>query len=163
MEATDKILIEANAYFSNCRKYRYWISRIWDRKKPIGCFICINPSKASAEYSDQTMGNCNNLTASWGWGGFYIVNLFAYIATEQKDMKKYKNKIGEENDKAINFAVENSDVIVLAWGNEYKNRGKDVLALLSGKKLYCIKKNKGGGYLHPNRINYQEHLKPIPI
>jgi hypothetical protein len=163
MKANHKISIKAEANISNCGNYRYWLSRIWDSNEKIGCFICINPSKATAIYSDQTMGNCNNLAASWGWGGFYIVNLFAYMATDQKDMKKQKNKIGEENDKAINYITKKSDVIVLAYGNGYKARVKEVLKLLSDQDLHCIKMNKGGGFLHPNRIKYENYPKPIRI
>ena len=163
MKATEEIKITAEANVSPCGQYRYWLSRSWDNEKPIGCFICINPSKATALYSDQTMGNCNNLAAKWGWGGFYIVNLFAYMATDQSDMKKQKNKEGDRNNDAIEYITRKSDCIVLAWGNDYKTRAKEILKLLSGNKLYCINKNKGGGFLHPNRIKYEDYPKPICI
>ena len=87
MEANQSIIINANAHISECQQYRYWLNRIWDESKTLGCFICINPSKATAEYSDQTMGNCNTLAVKWDWGGFYIINLFAFMAKDQADIK----------------------------------------------------------------------------
>ncbi|TKB45689.1 DUF1643 domain-containing protein [Thalassotalea mangrovi] len=163
MNATESISIKAEANISDCGKYRYWLSRIWDESKPIGCFICINPSKATAIYSDQTMGNCNNLAAAWGWGGFYIVNLFAFMATDQSDLKKQRDKVGPLNNKAIKYICEKSDVLVLAWGNEYKSRAREVLSLLVDKNLFCIQRNKGGGFLHPNRIKYENFPQPVSV
>ena len=77
----------------------------WDESKNIGAFICINPSKATSLMSDNTLSNCNNLAVQWSWGGFYIVNLFAYMATDQNDMKKQKEKVGKLNDKTIKYII----------------------------------------------------------
>jgi hypothetical protein len=155
--------IESAAEFSPCGKYRYWLSRQWDPSRTPGAFICINPSKATALISDQTMGNCNNLAVQWGWSGFYIVNLFAFMATEQKVLKKRKSAVGKDNDKAITKTCDQASIVVLAWGNGYKSRADQVLALVQDRPLYCIAKNKGGGFLHPNRIRFQDYPEPRPI
>ena len=70
-------IIISSAEFSEDEKYRYWLKRVWDKEKEIGVFIALNPSKATELKSDQTMCNINNLALQWGWGGFYILNLFA--------------------------------------------------------------------------------------
>ncbi|WP_157823176.1 hypothetical protein [Psychromonas sp. MB-3u-54] len=52
---------------------------------------------------------------------------------------------------------------LLAFRNGYKSRAKEVLSLLDDKPLYCMKKNQGGGYLHPSRIKPEDYLLPIRI
>ncbi len=158
MKPTETLNISSEANISKCGNYRYWLNRIWDTNKPIGAFICINPSTATSSMCDLTMCNCNNLAVQWGWGGFYIVNLFAYMATDQTDMKSQSKPMGDLNDTAIKYVSNKVADIVLAWGNDYKQRAKDVMSLLDGRQLHCIKQNKGGGYLHPSRIKTKDYL-----
>jgi len=163
MEATERRTIRAEANFSSCGRYRYWLSRVWDDSKNIGAFICINPSKATSLMSDPTLSNCNNLAVQWGWGGFYIVNLFAYIAPIQKDLKSQNDPVGPLNNQAITYVASIASHLILAWGNDYKTRATTVLGLFEDRQLHCIKKNKGGGYLHPNRIKTEDYPKPTPV
>ena len=163
MEATERNSIQAEANFSDCGRYRYWLSRIWDENRDKGTFICINPSKATSLMSDNTLGNCNNLAVQWGWGGFYIVNLFAYMATKQSEMQSQHDREGPLNDQAIMYVASITDHIILAWGSGYKKRANQVLKLLKGKTLYCIKKNSNGGFRHPLIIKPEEYSEPIPI
>lgn len=163
MDATESNLIKAEACLSECGRYRYWLSRIWNERKDIGAFVCINPSKATSLMSDTTLSNCNNLAVQWGWGGFYIVNLFAYMATNQTDMNSQADPTGPNNNQAILDISGIANHVVLAWGNDYKSRSAEVLSLLSGKKLYCINKNSGGGYLHPSRIKPENYVEPVAI
>lgn len=158
-----KIQIESADRISNCGKYRYSLSRIWDKNKPVGMFVCMNPSIATAIVSDNTMCNCNNLAVKWGWGGFYIVNLFAYRATDPKEMKNVSDPVGKYNDKIIKETAEKADAIVLAWGNGNLERAADVKKILKGRKLYCLAKNKGGGYKHPGRIKVEEYKRPVLV
>jgi len=165
MEATERNTIKGEANISDCGKYRYWLSRAWDESKNIGAFICINPSKATSLMSDLTLSNCNNLAVQWGWGGFYIINLFAYRATDPNELKSQPEwiRVGPVNNKVISHVADIADQIILAWGNDYKKRSTEVLKLLDGKPLYCIEKNKGGGYLHPSRIKTENYLRPKPV
>jgi len=163
---TQTAVIQSAARTSTCGQYRYWLSRVWDDTQPIGAFICLNPSKADALLWDQTLAKCNNLAVQWGWGGFYMLNLFAYYATEPADLKAAQSSIdtiGPENDQAILEIVARVDVVVLAWGNGYKGRAKQVLSLLGNRPLYCIAMNKGKGYLHPNRIKFEDYPAPTLV
>jgi len=132
---------------------------MWDTNAPTGMFVCLNPSKATALYSDQTMGNCQNLAVQWGWGGFYIVNLYAYMVTDPKQLKGHKGT-DPINDQAILDVATEVDHIVLAWGNGNKTRANQVKKALTSYPLKCIQKNLGDGYLHPSRISYQDHVNP---
>ena len=108
------------------------------------------------------MSNCNNLAVSWGWGGFYIVNLCAFMATIPADARPYMNQPDPANDAAIQNVARQVSVIVLAWGNGNEVRARQVLALLGGHTLHCIDHNIGGAPLHPVRV-HKYHDYPGPI
>ena len=73
--------IYKNATFSSCRAYRYSLSRIWDKKKKLVLLIGLNPSTADEKVDDPTIRRCVNYAKNWGYGGFLMVNLFAYRTT----------------------------------------------------------------------------------
>ncbi len=73
---TKTALIESAAIKSECGDHRFVLSRIWSHEDPIGAFLCANPSKADELRNDETVFKCGNLAANWGWGGFYVLNLY---------------------------------------------------------------------------------------
>jgi hypothetical protein len=125
--------------------------------------VLLNPSKATALMSDQTMCNCNNLAVHWDWGGFHIVNLYAYRATDPVELKRQRDPVGPVNDRELVRFAKKAACVVLAWGNGHRKRGEDVLRLLHGRKLHCIRRNAGGGFLHPARINAEDYPCPTPV
>lgn len=48
-------LIKSDAFFSPCRKYRYWLLRIWDETLPLMANIGANPSTADENVDDPTI------------------------------------------------------------------------------------------------------------
>ena len=114
---TESHTILSQANLSDCGQYRYWLSRIWDNTMPVGAFICINPSKATSILCDLTLCNCNNLAVQWGWGGFYIVNLFAFRATNPNELKNQSDPVGPLNDNVITEICNKSAVIVFLRHN----------------------------------------------
>lgn len=48
-------LIESEVHMSECDKYRFSLKRKWSNEKPMGDFLCKNPSKAGLICSDNTM------------------------------------------------------------------------------------------------------------
>lgn len=75
------------AILSECGKYRYRLWRIWDESKPKVLFVMHNPSKADDRKDDPTITRCIAFARSWGYGGLYVGNLFAYRATDPKELK----------------------------------------------------------------------------
>ncbi|MDA3945867.1 MAG: DUF1643 domain-containing protein, partial [Helicobacteraceae bacterium] len=150
-------------------QYRYWLKRAWDEKKEIGVFIALNPSKATELKCDQTMCNINNLALQWNWGGFYILNLFAFMSTDKNEMLKAKNPIGKNNNEIIKAICEKSNTIVLSWGEEkpqlVKNRASDVKQILKNinANIFCLSKNSSSGYQHPCRIKVEHFKQPEVI
>ncbi len=162
MEQGTKI-IGYNAKFSNCRKYRYALWRIWDDEKPYVLFIGVNPSTADETEDDPTLRRCINYAKSWKkFGGVCMANLFACTPWDPKV------PIGEENDKWLKKLAKKADIIIAAWGNDgaYRGRPQQVIDLIPNP-MYCLKINKSGQPKHPlyalKDISLQEVLsQPYP-
>ena len=142
-------IIYKNATFSNCRKYRYSLSRIWDKKKKLVLFIGLNPSTANEEVDDPTIRRCVNYVENWGYGGLIMANLFAYRVTLPSGLKKVKYPIGEDNDKYIMTLSKKADITVAAWGNNGNLYGRDKQVFDLIPNLMCLKLNKSGQPAHP--------------
>ena len=143
------LLVNKNATFSDCRKYRYALSRTWNGKKKTILFIGLNPSTANEKIDDPTIRRCINYAQNWGYGSLLMVNLFAYRATLPSELKNVKNPIGNDNDLHIIELSKKADIAVAAWGNEgtLLNRDKEVKKILPN--LMCLKINKSGQPSHP--------------
>ena len=143
------LLVNKNATFSDCRKYRYGLSRTWNGKKKTVLFIGLNPSTADEKIDDPTIRRCINYAQNWGYGSLLMVNLFAYRATMPSELKNVKNPIGNDNDLHIIELSKKADIAVAAWGNEgtLLNRDKEVKKILPN--LMCLKINKSGQPSHP--------------
>jgi len=143
------LLVNKNATFSDCRKYRYGLSRTWNGKKKTILFIGLNPSTANKKIDDPTIRRCINYAQNWGYGSLLMVNLFAYRATMPSELKNVKNPIGNDNDLQIIELSKKADIAVAAWGNEgtLLNRDKEVKKILPN--LMCLKINKSGQPSHP--------------
>ena len=143
------LLVNKNAIFSDCRKYRYALSRTWNGKKKTILFIGLNPSTADEKIDDPTIRKCINYAQNWGYGSLLMVNLFAYRATIPTELKNVKNPIGNDNDLHILELSKKADLAVAAWGNEgfLLNRDKVVKKLIPN--LMCLKINKSGQPAHP--------------
>jgi len=143
------LLVNKNATFSDCRKYRYALSRTWNDKKKTILFIGLNPSTANEKIDDPTIRRCINYAQNWGYGSLLMVNLFAYRATLPSELKNVKNPIGNDNDLQIIELSKKADIAVAAWGNEgtLLNRDKEVKKILPN--LMCLKINKSGQPSHP--------------
>ena len=143
------LLVNKNAIFSDCRKYRYVLSRTWDGKKKTVLFIGLNPSTADEKIDDPTIRRCINYAQNWGYGSLLMVNLFAYRATIPTVLKNVKNPIGNDNDLHITELSKKVDLAVAAWGNEGSllNRDEDIKKIIPN--LMCLKINKSGQPAHP--------------
>lgn len=151
--------MKKDAILSEDRKYRYVLSRIWDESKPLVVIIGLNPSTADEKDDDNTIKKCINFSKNWGYGGLYMLNLFAFRATAPSDMFNASSPIGEENSKYIEKYSKLSDKVICSWGNNgnFKNRSKEVLLNIENK--FYLKLNKTGEPAHPLYLN--KNLIPI--
>lgn len=141
--------MERGAILSSNRKHRYQLWRIWDNSKETIAFVGLNPSYADEQKDDRTINRCISFTKSWGYGGFYMINLFSYISTDPSELLCISDPIGEENDEHIKHIVAKSKIIVCAWGNQgiLKNRHEEVLKLIPDH--HYLKINASGQPSHP--------------
>lgn len=157
---TKKETMNKGATFSDCKKYRYSLWRIWEGGKGVVTFIGLNPSTADENIDDPTIKRCINFAKSWGYGGIYMVNLFAFRATDPKVMKATDYPVGSDNDKWIKQLIDESEIAVAAWGNHGKHLRRDrTVKKLIGSKLHCLEKSKDGNPKHP--LYLKKDLTPI--
>jgi len=109
--------VTTSAVLSDCGKYRYSLTRVWDENKPRVLFIMLNPSTADAEKDDPTIRRCIGFAKDWGYGGLYVVNLFALRATNPKDLLTAPFVVGVKNEKWIRRMSSLAHLVVCAWGN----------------------------------------------
>ena len=154
--------MKKDAILSDCKKYRYWLSRTWDESKPLIGFIGLNPSTADHIDDDRTISRCINFAKSWGAGGFYMMNLFAYRATAPLNMMEAEEPIGMENNNYLQELKNKVEKVVICWGDNgrHNGRSKEVLSLLDQGDLYCITINKSGEPKHPLYIKGDAQLIP---
>jgi hypothetical protein len=113
--------------------YRYLLWRIWDASLPCALWILLNPSRADERRDDPTLRRCKAFTASWGFGGLEIVNLFALRTPYPRDLCQVADPVGAANDRHSIAAAKRATCIILAWGAHggYRQRDQAVLALLA--------------------------------
>lgn len=151
--------MEKGAEISNDNKYRYLLWRIWEKSLPLIAFIGLNPSTADDKLDDPTIIRCINFSKEWGYGGFYMLNLFAFRSTDPLNLKKEFDSIGLENEKYIKSIIHQVNKVICIWGNHgiYLNQNKKILNLI--KNPYCLKINKSGEPAHP--LYLKKDLLPI--
>lgn len=143
--------LSSGALFSDCRQYRYVLWRLWDNRKPRLMFVGLNPSTADEYSDDRTIGRCRDFARDLGYGGIYMVNLFAYRATKPRDMLNHPAPIGPENDQYLVEYTNKAGMVICAWGGDGGHLGRDreVVALLGAHPLYCLGTTQGGEPRHP--------------
>ena len=115
--------MKKSAIISDCGKYRYELHREWDKKKGKVLFIMLNPSTADADNNDLTTIRCINFAKKWGYGGIMIGNIYPFRAKRPKHLRKWLKDGGTYqffNRDAVHQMAEQADLIVCAWGCNYK-------------------------------------------
>ncbi|MEO7716268.1 MAG: DUF1643 domain-containing protein [Capsulimonas sp.] len=153
--------IELGAEFSADRRYRYSLWRMWGAEAPL-MFVGLNPSTADENEDDNTIRKCRGFARRLGYGGLIMVNLFAYRATDPREMKRAADPIGAENDEKLIAAAGRAGGIIAAWGahGEHMERCYAVHSLLTsnGFRLQYLALTKDGQPRHP--LYLPGHLEP---
>ena len=144
--------IEYGAIFDVSGRYRYSLWRAWSPYHPRIAFILLNPSTANEQINDPTIQRCMGFARAWNFGSMEVVNLFAYRATNYKDLFNVSDPVGAENNRFLMQAFERCPTVVLGWGvrGTFLSRDHQVLSLLAGRNdLYCLGITKAGQPRHP--------------
>jgi hypothetical protein len=110
--------MEKSAILSPDKAFRYLLVRRWDVTKPTAVVILLNPSTADATTDDATIRKLYGFAERLGWGGFSVVNLYAFRATKPAELKAAGWPVGEDTDLWIAAALRDPSVatVVCAWG-----------------------------------------------
>jgi hypothetical protein len=154
--------------------YRYMLSRSWDDcgSKPM-VFVMLNPSTADAYVDDQTIRRCIHYARREGYCSIQVVNLMAWRATDPKDIPRDHHLArGEDNHRYVQAAIKGAGCVVVAWGNNWRERGKyrtdgvwprynvEQIARDAGVPMLCLGKTKIGEPRHPSRLGNEQPLEP---
>lgn len=157
-----------SAIISDCRKYRYALTRKYYGNKCC-MFIMLNPSTADECIDDPTVRKCTLFADSWGYGNIIIVNLFALRATDPKEIYWTEDPVGPDNHKHVKEILEQSIfwdkfLVVCAWGNHgrYMEQNSAMIGWLEDQsvKPHYLKMTKKKEPSHP--LYLPKKLKPIP-
>ena len=80
----------------------------------------VNPSTADENTDDATIRKVRRFTELMGYNRFIVGNLFAYRATDVREIKRQKYPVGPENFDYLAKMIEESDRVIFAWGSSRK-------------------------------------------
>lgn len=154
------------ANFSPSGLYRWTLSREWEPTLERCMFLMLNPSTADADHFDPTVRRCFGYARRWGYGALDVGNLFAFRATDWRDMRRVGtgedpvDMVGPCNDEALLEMAAGAGLIVCAWGSFAwaEERAEHVKQLLAHRDLHCLRLTKDGRPYHP--LYQRDDLQP---
>lgn len=167
MRQSSFIAEDWTAEFSRCGLYRYRLSRRWGPGRHL-TFVMLNPSTADQFKNDPTVSRCMKRAKALGSGGVEVVNLFAFRATNPRDMIDSAEAgidiVGPLNDEAILDACKGAAMVVCAWGTHgslYSRAAFVKQGLLASRTpLHVLTINLDGSPKHP--LYVADSVSPRP-
>ncbi len=152
--------MKKDAVLSGDRIYRYALFREWDIGNGFALFIGLNPSTADEQKDDPTIRRCIQFAKNWECCGLWMVNLFAYRATDPKELLSVDDPIGPDNDWHLKLGVKESRLVIAAWGTKggLKDRDRKVMEMLNNAKIQCLGITKAGFPRHPLYLSHNTEL-----
>lgn len=167
-QSQPKALIPS-AIISPCETYRYRL----DRPDVFGDFntavIMVNPSTADATNDDATIRKLLGFRDRYGWGNLIVGNLFAYRATDVRELATAPDPIGPDNDYRLCEIFLDAQQVVFAWGPSAKLpkrlRGRwrevaDIARSMHCQPMSIGESAKDGQPCHPLMLPYSRQLEP---
>ena len=163
----------AQAVFSACGHYRYWLERSWDQARPRLVFLGLNPSRADAERDDPTLRRLLGFARSWGYGALEVLNLFGRCSASPAVLRRCSDPIGDDNDRWLRQRIARlrcpaGDALWLGWGNGggWRQRDQQVLGVIAaalppGVPLLALERTASGQPRHPLYIS--AGAKPLQL
>ena len=145
--------MERTATFSECRKYRFVLTRHWEELKPTAMCIGLNPSNANAEKDDPTIRILCKALKNLGYGTLHMLNLYSLVSSNPRKLLECADP-QNNNDEWLKEYGEIADEVIFCWGS-FKNiswRAKQIIKLFPDAK--CFGRNKDGSPIHPMALMY---------
>lgn len=155
--------VRNHSYYSDDKKYRYLLKKIWDDSLPSATFIGINPSDATELIMDRTVMNVTNFLIKKGYGSVNLLNLFAYRSKDPKKLKDRSQDYERTNEKYLEELVSESDLVIVGWGKSFESKHKGIIAkakkiLKKSTELKCFQDQNGEYNRHPRGMSNQWEL-----
>ena len=147
--------IKRHALLSKDKKYRYSLKRIWDNDKPKVLFIMLNPSLADNYQDDPTIRRLIKFAKLYGYGCFYVGNLFSYITPYPSELLDKDLMFSKKNIHEIKKMTGLIKDVVYGWGNSFEEP-EWLKQIISNPK--CFGKNKNKTPKHPLYLSYNHKL-----
>lgn len=148
------------AVYSDCERYRYSLRREWDITLPRVMFVMLNPSTATEIQNDPTVERCEKRARHLKFGAFLVTNIFAWRATDPRDMKLATDPVGPDNSDVLADGAAWANQIIAAWGvhGAHLERGSTVAAQLrtAAVPLFHLGLSKHGHPRHPLYLPYAQ-------
>ena len=159
-----------SAVLSPCGAYRYRLDRNTGlfADGPQVCWIMVNPSTADAETDDTTIRKVRGFTERMGFNRFVVGNLFAFRATDVRQLKAMADPVGPENHIHLADMIAAADRVIFAWGasgklpRQWHDQFLLISTLVSGrpeKGPFAFGRCNDGHPRHPLMTPYHEPLE----
>ena len=111
---------------------------------PLVGWVLLNPSSHDREIQ-PTRHRCVGFARAWGYAGIVQRNLFAFRATDPRELLTAEDPFGPENADYL-ARVGTEALTVAAWGSSPAVR---LAPIIPSGDLYCIGINRDGSPRHP--------------
>lgn len=185
MSTTLPAMLRSNATFSGCGRYRYWLERIWNLEAPILPWVLLNGSTADSVRNDPTVRRVIGFTRQWEFGGLWLVNAYAAMATNPRDLLAMDRNAGPRNRHYVQRTIRDAWrhartlphtqelPVIVGWGNHGAHGEQDrrVLEWIGRAgapvRLQCLGVTRLGCPRHPlycaadtARVDYRGWTSP---
>ncbi len=154
-----------SATFSDCRRYRYTLTKRWS-DGPLIAWVALNPSTADEVQDDPTIRRMSGFAKQWNYGGLVVLNIFAYRATDPREMKAQSDPVGAGNLSAgmvCDIAQNGVELFVACWGahGSHLDRAAAVCRVFDSLQipLHCLGTTKDGNPKHPLYLSRMTKLE----
>jgi len=154
------------AEFSTDRNYRYALWRIWNEDKPLVMFIGLNPSTANEREDDPTIRRVMRFAYDHGHGGFFMMNLFAWVTPYPHVLETTKDALGDADEwlEKVNLKCE---TVCFCWGAFGEPKDRQYIRLRARQIIdrypaaMCLGKTKTGHPAHPLYLPASTKMQPF--
>lgn len=160
--------MSGSAIISPCGQYRYRLERQCEGTGST-VIVMVNPSTADATENDATIRKLIGFGNRNQWGRLIVGNLFAYRATDVRELGKCADPVGGGNDPALIAMMSGADRLICAWGplskqpRYHRGRWRQVMniARVTGQQPLCIGEPAQCGHpKHPLMLPYASAILP---
>lgn len=163
-----------SAVLSACGRYRYRLDRQVQAEGKVFAFFGINPSTADATEDDATVRKWKGFTLRNGGSRFIVGNVFAYRATDPKELAglSVSEACGPDQMFHVISIASEADILVPCWGNSSKVPSSHrpiiqqflnillTLGLSSNRPVLHFGTTESGDPRHPLMLSYETPLTP---